>query len=564
MKIRWHCLAALFSALPVVPAVAAPPDPTPEARALMRDQKYDEALKRFEVYLASNRFDGRAWSNSAVCLYHLKQYDRSIAAGQKAIACGFNPSGETYNIACCYALSGRNDEATSWLKKALDAGFPEQETLEQDEDFKALRDDSRFIHLTGLNPPADLPAEKRWDWDLDFFARRMEQMHWNLYAKVPKETFHGEIRRLKADAPKLSTDRVRARLSRILAMVGDGHTLLAGFPEGQESIRRLPLHLTVFTDGLFVRGAPEAHRELVGAKVLKVGPFDADEALAKAKPYCSVDNDMGYLADTPIRLMDPALLQEIGAAAGDDAEFTFRLRDGTTRTARLSAEPVKRSAYERGRHVRPGFVYANSGAKAPPPLYLKNLKTPLTLETLDDAKAVYFGFHAVAENPGQPFGDFVKELMKRIEDTKAEHLIIDMRLNGGGNTGLIPPLIRALVRDDRVNRPGHLFVIVGRNTFSAAQNTVNQLEAYTHATFVGEPTGSRPNFVGESTYFVLPYSKCRVYCSSRYWQHVTSTDRRQWVPPQIAAELSSQDFADNRDPCLEAILKRIKSTAAAE
>ena len=47
--------------------------------------------------------------------------------------------------------------------------------------------------------------------------------------------------------------------------------------------------------------------------------------------------------------------------------------------------------------------------------------------------------------------------------------------------------------------PGHLFVIIGRRTFSAAQNTVNMIEKNTNATFVGEPTGSRPNFVGEST-----------------------------------------------------------------
>jgi hypothetical protein len=37
-----------------------------------------------------------------------------------------------------------------------------------------------------------------------------------------------------------------------------------------------------------------------------------------------------------------------------------------------------------------------------------------------------------------------------------------------------------------------------------------------------------------------------------------STDRRNWVSPQIVAELSSQDFFDNRDPCLEVILRRSK------
>jgi hypothetical protein len=122
--------------------------------------------------------------------------------------------------------------------------------------------------------------------------------------------------------------------------------------------------------------------------------------------------------------------------------------------------------------------------------------------------------------------------------------------------------VHALIRDDRVNRPGHLFVVIGRRTFSAAQNAVSQLEAHTNATFVGEPTGSRPNFVGESTYLVLPYSKLRVYCSSRYWQHVSSTDRRTWVAPQIAAEMSFQDFAANRDPCLQAVLERIKGGKA--
>ncbi|TAH38443.1 MAG: hypothetical protein EYC70_03420 [Planctomycetota bacterium] len=139
----------------------------------------------------------------------------------------------------------------------------------------------------------------------------------------------------------------------------------------------------------------------------------------------------------------------------------------------------------------------------------------------------------------------------------AEYLVIDMRENGGGNTGVVLALIHGLVRCDAVNRAGHLFVITGRRTFSAAMNCCSLLELHTAAVFVGEPTGSRPNFVGESTSFVLPCNQYRVYCSSRYWQHVTSLDRRPWIAPEIVAELSSTDFASNRDPALEAILRRI-------
>lgn len=51
-------------------------------------------------------------------------------------------------------------------------------------------------------------------------------------------------------------------------------------------------------------------------------------------------------------------------------------------------------------------------------------------------------------------------------------------------------------RDDvpRINWRGALFVIIGRNTFSAAQNSATLLDRHTHAVFVGEPTGSRPSF----------------------------------------------------------------------
>jgi hypothetical protein len=74
---------------------------------------------------------------------------------------------------------------------------------------------------------------------------------------------------------------------------------------------------------------------------------------------------------------------------------------------------------------------------------------------------------------------------------------------------------------------------------------------------VGEPTGSSPNFVGESTWFPLPYHKNRVYCSSRYWQFRTSTDTRTWIPPQIAAPLSFADYSANRDPAMSAIEQAI-------
>jgi tetratricopeptide (TPR) repeat protein len=556
---KWVAATVMSSSLIVAPAIvfAFPPDPIPDARALFRAKKYDEAAKKLEAYLATNKFDGQTWSLYSECLHFNKQYEPAIAAAKKALECGLNRPGMSYNIACAYALLGKSDEAIDWLKKAFEARFAEQETIEKDEDLESLRKDPRFITLTGLNPPTGLSPAEQWAWDLDFLVRRMEQMHWRLYDHISKEEFSSAMDRLKADAPKLPNDRARARLMQMLARVGDGHTLLSGFAEGETSTPRLPLQLYSFTDGLFIVGAAEAHKELAGAKVLKVGSLNAADALQKAREYCSVDNEMGYLDGAPTRLLHPGILQEIGASDGPSVEFTVQLRDGSERKAKIEPAPFARQMNHPGGTSRPAFVTAN--VKGVEPLYRRDTNKPMTLENLDDIKAVYFGFHAIAENPNQRFADFVAEMNKRLDETRAESLIIDMRLNGGGNTGLVMPLIQALIKNEKINRPGHLFVIIGRRTFSAAQNTVNMIEKNTNATFVGEPTGSKPNFVGESTYIVLPYSKLRVYCSSRYWQYGDSVDTREWVQPQIAVQQSSTDYFENRDPVLDAIVERIKA-----
>jgi tetratricopeptide (TPR) repeat protein len=540
-------------------ARALPPDPIRGVRALLRAKNIDEATRSVQEYLASNRFDGSAWSFYGVCLHMSNQLDRSIDASKKAIQLGFHPAEENYNIACAYALMGKRDQAIASLKQALDAGFTEQETLETDTDMDTLRKDPRFIELTGLNPPGGLSSAKQWSRDLDFLARRMEQMHWNLYARVSKEGFHYEIEKLKADAPKLDAERIKVRLERILAMVGDGHTSLATFAVGQDRVYRIPLHLYLFSDGLYVIGTPKSDNHVLGAKVLKIGPLDIQTVLERLRPFCSVDNEMTYLIGSVTKLTWQAALREIGAAADDRVEYTLRFSDGTVHALTLAPVAMTRDEYGHHARFRPGYAYANHACKAPTPLYLRQLDRPLTLESLDTDRTVYFGFHQVAENPGQPFTAFVDSMMKLKKDKSAENLVIDMRLNTGGDTGLVLPLVHALIRDDCVNRPGHLFVIIGRYTFSAAQNTVNLIEMHTSATFVGEPTGSRPNFVGESTYIVMPYSKLRVFCSSRYWQHVVSTDHRTWVQPQIAREMAFRDFAENRDPCMDAILKQIKA-----
>ena len=63
---------------------------------------------------------------------------------------------------------------------------------------------------------------------------------------------------------------------------------------------------------------------------------------------------------------------------------------------------------------------------------------------------------------------------------------------------LLPPLIRAITGFIAQDDTRGLYVITSRHTFSAAQNFVSKLEwLMPDLMFVGEPTGSSPNFTGD-------------------------------------------------------------------
>jgi hypothetical protein len=135
-----------------------------------------------------------------------------------------------------------------------------------------------------------------------------------------------------------------------------------------------------------------------------------------------------------------------------------------------------------------------------------------------------------------------------------DRLVIDMRDNPGGDNFNDPPFIHDLLQHPKLDRPNSLYVIVGRKTFSAAMGMTVMLERYTNAVFVGEPTGSSPNFIGENVPLVLPYSGMHVSMSDLFWQYSVAMDYRPWVAPQIYAPPSFPLYRDGRDPAMEAIL----------
>jgi C-terminal processing protease CtpA/Prc len=164
---------------------------------------------------------------------------------------------------------------------------------------------------------------------------------------------------------------------------------------------------------------------------------------------------------------------------------------------------------------------------------------------------VYVRYAEVQQAPA----DELAAMAERARAPDVRRVILDLRSNPGGDNHNNPALLRALT-DPTIDVPGRLTVLTDRLTFSAASNLATQLERSTNARFVGEPMGGGLNFWGDARFVQLPHwpIPMQVGISSRYWQLSTPDDPRLSIEPDVAVQLSADDWAAGHDAVLEAAI----------
>jgi hypothetical protein len=403
----------------------------------------------------------------------------------------------------------------------------------------------------GISPAPVSPDEaQKWRLDLQYFSVEMPKRHKNLYHSMTREQFDAAVSRLNERIPTLTRNQILVELARIVAMVGDGHTSLSPAHNPALGLHRYPVKFYLFKDGLYVQRGLPAYSELVGGKVVRIGNFDAAEAYRRMSEIVNRDNEMTVKDVTPDWLGFAEFVEGLGIVDNmEDATVTVQ-KEGKQITAHLKPIPMEAAH-------NATWVDASDGAANPLPLWRKDPQNPYWFEYLADSRTVYLKYNQVSDKSDEKLADFFHRVFAFIDANPVDRLVIDIRNNGGGNGYLNWPLIYDIIRSDKINQRGKLFAIIGRMTFSAAGMCAVYLERHTNVLFVGEPTGSRPNGYGEHGEITLPNSMIKVFVSTLYWQESDPRDQRPWIAPQIAAELTFDDYRNNVDPAMQAILNYV-------
>ena len=543
-----------------------------EAQAHTGSARWPAAAALWEQVVKLNPVHGGHWDRLAEARFELGDYVSALRAYEKAEQAGVwsendevdtvFPAEVAYRMASCHARLGDHDSAVQELGRALRLGLRDLGRPASDSHWEDLRADAAVREMLGIIDTAGMTRDEGWRADVAWLAREIKRRAYAPFREVSEAAFDAAVSKLAGQVPSLSDLQIVAGMMRLLRPLGDGHAFVIPDEGNQEAQLSLPVKFYRFTEGVFVTAAAPEYRALLGAEVLRVGEHPVDDVLAEIDPLLSRDNSQQVRWIGPEILRWTPLLHALGLI--DDpgrAELTLRLPDRTSRTVTIESVAAGPRDYPavapapRPTSPRPaGWISLPDTVAAPLPRYLRNCDVLYWFDYVLESGLVYVQFNGVADQPPETLAAFCERLFAFIDSHQVSKLVIDLRWNGGGNTYLVQPLLHRLIGCTKINRPGGLYVIIGRGTFSAAQNTATAIERETSAIFVGEPSGSRPNFIGETIPFTLPYSKAMVNVADLYWQTSWPYDHRPWIAPEIYAPPTFAAYSQNRDPAMEAIL----------
>jgi tetratricopeptide (TPR) repeat protein len=421
-----------------------------------------------------------------------------------------------------------------------------------------------FVHSSGYaqnKSDSYRITSAQWQSDLSYLQKKIHNDYSNLFYNVTAKQFDSAVTALHKQIPHLTESEIHVGFVRLIALFKIGHTEMRfKIGENEDSLKPMfhffPVTINPFSDGLFIQSIDARYKEALGGRLVKIGNCPVEEALKKMHAVISCENEQYFKSNLHYFIRLPEILAALKIAPDADTVVLTYIKNGTAGKVELKAEECPVYAWYDGPPYLPqGWVDAcESYNKPASALWMKEPRKIRYFEYLKENKTVYVHHTAVVDRPNDNINDFFEKALQFADSVDVEKFVLDIRLNGGGNNYLNKSVITKIIESKKINRYGHLFVITGRATFSAAQNLTNELEKYTEAIFVGEPTAENVNFWGDIKTEILPISKLNVKLSWLWWQNMDPRDKRQWTAPDLAAAMSFENYKTGYDSAMNIIL----------
>lgn len=381
---------------------------------------------------------------------------------------------------------------------------------------------------------------EQWQSDLRSLYDSLQQYHLNLYHFHSRAVFDQRYKAIQHQIPRLAYHEIYLRLKQFVSLAGDGHTFLME----PDHYRNYPMGFFVFDNEVRLIRADEKYRHLLGLPLLSINGFPIKRIRDSLNTIIAKDeSSVNRLKDQMFQLTTAEHLMAFQFV--DDPDNTiFKFGAGnhqvTEKVAALprSAPIAWRWAYE---------------------------QTPLFLEVADTCRdalchlalspaAYYISFQGYAD--WVTMESKAQAIRRSLDSQQAlTKVIIDMRLNGGGNYYKGLKVLLPMFLDYKALHPKvQFYVVIGRQTFSAGMSNAIHFRDCLNAIVVGEPSGAKPNGYQENRWFELPHTKLGASCSQLFYTfQASNTDG---IIPTKRINPSFAAYKKGKDPVLSWILSR--------
>lgn len=452
--------------------------------------------------------------------------------------------------------------------------------------------------------------------DFEILERHLKTVHPGLYTYHDEEEFDSIFSTYKQKFQKdLSPMEFYREIGTLIEVIGDAHTEIEPPESFYESLNNeyqvfpistLWLDATLYT----LKDFSDTPQTQAGDEIISINEVDAKEAFRELRRYVPRDGKNVSSPNHTLSGIFGQLRNYYASLYGTPEIFRLKVRSKNGEIKNIRVEGLKyKDIYQK---------YDAEAAARPQ----KARTLPLSLSLQENVAILTVeSFHpGVIKDAKQSYKKFFKQSFKTIREKNIEHLILDLRGNGGGSEIVFIELAKYLLKQpfraykqlhtitDRIPQAelyleqdyiqylerkeskrlkkigdvyipqneigtstvevaketfnGDLLVLIDGKTSSAAGDFCGLLDSFDRASFMGEESGGNPyvNTAGNRFTLVLPNSKLQIIIPNLlYTINHTGPNEGHGMIPDYPVEPGIEDLLSSRDIVLDKALELMQN-----
>lgn len=367
--------------------------------------------------------------------------------------------------------------------------------------------------------------------ELDLIDEVLRNNHPDLFFNINESTYVTELEALKSTVVGESEINFRLASAKFVAQIGDQHTYLI-IPE--PFLKRFPFEIWWDNDKAVITRAGRGYSEYLGFSIETVDGTDFSSLKDIGMQYLAYQNSHWKDALSPryIKYADMLVYEGI-TASNDSATYTLTSQDGVTISLDIPSFDTIEWVDIASTHQRP-------------PLYSRSDDN---FHLIVEEDLAFVQYNSAFNSNTYNVDTLISDLDLALSEQDIEKVVFDLRFNHGGVIDHFVPVVE-FIAETEYNNPGQLFVLTGRNSFSSAVGAIYSFKNLSNATFVGMPTGGKPNGYSRVAGLQL-VSANALYVATDYLE-VTSEEVDTFTPDYLTP-FTQADFLQGNDPALSFI-----------